>query len=362
MANHQTTKLKKIMTPIPGWAIAVLGLTLIFTTLIAFKAHLTPADNVETKISNSISQNTVFDYKATVTPNTLYPDGGTIEPGKSIFTNITSSIPVNIQTSIQSDNPIEADGTKQVILSISSGDLWEKEFPLKAAEPFSLTGKDLSIVDGEYIIDLEKVSSFIETVESETKISNSSYILSIKPKFDGFITYRDNQHEFKNDALLSFEYTKEKITLIDENGLEYVNSSNVEDNIVTDNRFQMLGIDAPLEIVRWTATILSVLLLIVLSMIYSFKKTSSASLEAESINKKFKSRIINVSDELDLSRKTEIPLTAFKDLIQISDERELPVFKQETKSSLHYFVLENDFCFIYKVKLAEQPLNKQQPA
>ncbi|WLR55491.1 DUF5305 family protein [Mesobacillus subterraneus] len=353
MANNQTAKLNKIMKPIPGWVTAVLGIVYIITTFIAFKAFLTPADNVETKINNSISQNTVFDYKATVTPNTLYPDGGTIEPGKSIFTNITSSIPVNIKTSIQSDNPIEAEGTKEIVLSISSGDLWEKEFPLKPAESFSLTGKDLSIVDGKYIIDLDKVSNFIETVESETKISNSSYMVSIKPKFEGFLTYKDNQYEFKNDALLSFEYTKEKISLMNENGLEYVNNSNVEDNIVTDTRFQILGIDAPLEIVRWASTFLSILLLIVLGLIYFSKKTGSGSHEAESIDKKFKSRIINVSEELDLSGKTKIPLTAFKDLIQISEERELPVFKQESQSFLHFFVLENDFCFIYMVKTTE---------
>ena len=125
-----------------------------------------------------------YDYKATITPNILYPNGGTVEVGDTIFKKITTAIPFNLKSTINSDNEVIAKGTHEVQLLVNAGDLWERSFPLEQKKSFEQKGTEISLIDTAYKIDLGKVNTFITQVEEETGIRPSQYTIEVVPNID----------------------------------------------------------------------------------------------------------------------------------------------------------------------------------
>ncbi len=310
-----------------------------------------PASVTEVINDNSLQMETSYDYKATITPNILYPEGGTIEVGNTIFKKITTAIPFTLKSTVKSENEVIAKGTHEVQLVVKAGEFWDKTFPLESKQSFEQKGTDLSILNETFTIDLEKIKTFITQVEEETGIRPDQYVLEVVPNIQGTINYAEKESVLKAEDKLIFQYSYEEIKLASEK--EYSSVTPFTTNQVIKNTISLFGFVIPLNLVQIVSMLLSVLLLIPMVFIYKtwmkdqIKPTMS---QVDKINKKYGSRIITVSQKENVSQKSIFTLYSFKSLLKISDEKELPIFsfRESLNESATYFIIDGDYFYNYE--------------
>ena len=178
LLNKKNKKLKFYLT----------GL-LILAATVSVSSFLKPATTTSQSNDNMAQFWTSYDYQATITPNILYPNGGTIEVGNTIFKKITTAIPINLTSIMNSDNEVTATGTYEIQLIVKAGELWERVFPLAEKQGFELKGTELALIDTNFNIDLNEINSFITQVEDETSIRSDQYLFEVVPNITGTIAY-----------------------------------------------------------------------------------------------------------------------------------------------------------------------------
>lgn len=300
---------------------------------------------------NTIRLETSFDYKAKITPNVLYPKGGIIEVNDVIFKKITSAIPFNLNAIISSDNEVLVIGTYEVDVVIRAGELWERSFPLESKMPFELEGSELAVIDNAYEIDLNEINSFVTQVEEETEIRAEQYTIEVVPTIEGTIQYAGNDMPIPEQEALVFQLNNEEIVLISEASFASVAPFTRTETVT--NTFSFFGNTLSLSVVRIVSTVLTLFLLIPLIYVYlnllATRKKMPAS-QSEKINKKHGGRIIPVTQNINTAEKSIISLQSFKSVIQIADEKELPIFcyKLDEDGSAVYFIVDGDYLYNYE--------------
>ncbi|MCL6572506.1 MAG: DUF5305 domain-containing protein [Bacillus sp. (in: Bacteria)] len=332
-------------------AIIILVPVLMIAVAIAIYSISQPSITPNQTNDNTAQIETSYDYKAMVIPNILYPNGGTVEAGDTIFKKITNEIPVHIKSTITPSLQVSASGTYDILLSIQAGDLWERTFPLQQKQEFKLTGTELSIIDHTYKIELEKIHAFITQVEDETGIRSDQYTIAVVPTIQGMILYDGIETTIHAQDKLAFQYSDEEIKLASEK----VFTSNIPFTTAQtmENTFKLFGITLPLSSVRLISTLLSVLLLLAViffSKNWSTNRELSAASQVERINKKYRSRIIPVSQKINITQKSIFTLDSFTSIIKIADEKELPIFfnKDHQDMSAVYFIVDGDYLYSYE--------------
>lgn len=311
-----------------------------------------------TTITNQTSGNTPqivtnYDYKATITPNILYPNGGTIDAGETIFKKITTAIPFNLNSTIHSQGEITAEGTYEVQLVIKAGGFWERAFPLEQKQTFHLSGTTLPVIDQAFTIDLEKIYDFIMQVEHETDIRPSEYSIEVVPNIEGTIHSAGKELAIPKQDNLIFQYLYEEMTLASDTTFTSQLTPVVATQIMP-NSFNLFGLSVPLASIRISSTILSFFLL--LSIIYLRKSTLTqrSTLPCiEKINKKYAKRLIPVTQKINVNENSIFTLDSFKSILKIADEKELPIFfcKNHQVGSAEYFIVDGNYVYSYQTAL-----------
>ncbi|WOV88111.1 DUF5305 family protein [Sporosarcina oncorhynchi] len=303
--------------------------------------------------SNQAKLETNYTYEATVTPNVLYPAGGTIQAGESMIKKITTAIPVTMNTKIVSEKEVAIHGTHRVEMTVIAEDLWEKTFPLEEQQTFNTKGSTIDIIDGKYIIDLVKISNFLTQVEDETGISSSKYTVEIQPNVSGTISYGGQEMPIEMTDKLVFQYTFDSIVLMSEKGFTSSLAFGTSEAIV--NMVSLFGLLLPIGLVR---TVSSILALLILSLLVYLNKNvvnrnnGRKPTEMELIHKKYGKRIIAVVNHENRQDKSVITLTAFTSVLAISDEKELPIFFCEITEQNRgiYFLIDGTSCYEYELQ------------
>ncbi|WP_164667894.1 DUF5305 family protein [Virgibacillus doumboii] len=341
MTKLLNRKNKKFMT-------SLIVLFFISTAVSAYSL-LQPTTITKQTNENTAQVQTQYDYKATVTPNILHPDGGTIEADDTIFKQITTSIPLNMNTTINSNEQVLAEGTHEVQLLVKAGNLWEKAFPLEEKQPFKQEGTNIAVIDDSYKINLENIKSFITQVEEETGISPDQYTLEVVPNIEGTITSGGVEKAIQAQDHLAFQLSYNEITLASEK----VFTSAVPFTMTETMTNTLTGLELPLTPVRTTSTILSLLLLAAIIFAYrdliNNRERKPATL-AEKINNKHGNRIIPVKHKVNIAKKSIFTLDSFKSVIKIADEKELPIFcyNDHHDGSAVYFIVDGDYLYSYE--------------
>lgn len=335
--------------------LSILFVLFIFITIFSWVRSSTISTTI---YSNDIQIQTSYDYKATMRPTILYPDGGTIEVNDTILRNITSAIPLSIKATISSDNPIAVNGTHEVQVKITSGEYWERIFPLEEKQTFKTEGTEINILNNatDYKIDLEQINNFIQKVEDEIQIRPEAYIIEIIPNIQGTISFDDTEEIINLTDNLIFQQYSDEIILASEK--DFTSSIPFTNSIISQNSINLFSFEIPVTIIRTISTVCTFLILVL--MIYMKKnltmhRKKSVQLESKKINKRYKNRLIHISQKIDTTQKSIIPLNAFKHLIQIADSKELPIFyyshyADETKL---YFVIDGSQLYQYEIHEAE---------
>ena len=300
---------------------------------------------------NNANLETSYDYKATITRNVLYPKGGTIDVGDTIFTKITTAIPFNLTTLLSLDHEATIKGSHEVQLVVNAGELWNRVFPLESKQLFDLMGTELAVIDKPYQIKLNEITTFIAQVEEETGIRADQYTIEVIPNIEGTISFAGKTESIPEQESLVFQLTNDELILLSEKSFETL-APFVSTEIMT-NTFNFFGSSLSLSHVRVISSILSIITFLSVIYLYTIliatrKKTSST--QVDKINKKYGNRIIPVSQKVNSDNKTMITLQSFKSIIKIADEKELPIFYHRIHQDGRavYFIADGDYLYKYE--------------
>ena len=332
--------------------ILILALLLLISTSITVYSLAQPS-TVTNKVDENISQmETNYEYKATISPNVLYPEGGTIEVSDTMFKKITTAIPFDLNSTIHSGKEVLAKGTYEVLLLVKAGDLWEKTFLLEEKQSFEHKSTNIAIIDKPYLIDMSKINSFITKVEEETGVRSDQYSIEVSPNIQGTITYAGKEVPFKMEEKLIFQSSYDKIVLASEKSATSVTPFTTSETYT--NSFQMLGLDLPISTVQLVSSLLSFLLLITIIAL-GYKniaklRVKRVTTQIDKINKKYGSRIITVSKKINMVNKSIFTLYSFKSVLKLSEDKELPIFfyRDSLEEIGTYFVVDGDYLYTYE--------------
>lgn len=331
----------------------IIAILLLISVAILVYSLSRPTTLTIKKNDNLSHMETIYEYQATIKPNVLYPQGGTIEVGDTIFKKITTAIPFHMKSTIKSENEVLAKGTYEINLIVKAGELWEKTFPLDKEHAFQKNGTEISILDKSYNIEIERIQTFITQVEEETGIRSDQYSIEVVPNIQGTINYSGKEIPIKINDKLSFQYTYEKIILASEKSFSStVPFSNFEE---ITNFLGILNLELSVETVRISSSLVSLLLLIC-TIFMGYKTQWNVRIkpiptQVEKINKKYANRIIPVSNKMNTDQKSIITLQSFSSVLKIADEKELPIFYiNNTQQDIAiYFIVEDEYLYQYEV-------------
>jgi hypothetical protein len=331
----------------------ILSSFLALSIAIVIYSFLQPTTSTMTTHSNPTEMKTMYDYKATIKPNVLNTTGGTVPVGETILKKITTAIPIDMKTVITSTEEVIVEGEHEVQLTVVAQDLWEKTFPLEQKRSFQQQGTTVSVLDGNYTIDLEKINAFITQAEEETGITPSKYSLLISPMIKGTISYDGVEREIQAEENLVFHYLFDSIVLASEK--EYASPVQFGSIETVENTISFLGVVIPVTNVRISSLLVTLVLLLLWIYLYNMIKPRKRKSQIDLIHKKYGKRIIAVSRNEGMDGKSILLLSDIKSLLKIADEKELPIFvQQEGVEKASYFIVDGNQ--LYKYEAIEEDL------
>lgn len=315
-----------------------------------------PTTNTIQMNENTSQIQTSYDYKTTIIPSILYPNGGTVKAGDTIFKNITKEIPFTLVTSITSEVPVSANVSHEVNLLLKAGGLWERSFPLEGKQSFEQNGTELPIINGAYKIDLEMIKAFITKVEEEIGIRPEKYTIEVIPNVQGAISFNGTEQDVQMEDRLIFQVSFEEIILASEK--EFTSSLPFKTTKVIPNTINLFGLEASPALARIISSFFSLLFAIVIIYLnkeFVANRKKNAPSQGEKINKKYGNRLIPVSNRVEVGQKSIVTLNSFKDIIQIADAKELPIFyyNLQMEESKLYFLIDGDYMYQYEINEIE---------
>jgi len=333
----------------PGLLGLVFMLWIVFSVL-AVRTWQKPLVQEEIIKENSIAWTSNYDYVVEVKPCTLYPEGGAQNATATIFPTITKKITVSVEMELSAEKPVSAQGSYQLISRITAEDLWTKDFPLTAKKNFAVQGKRGNVIKEEVVLDLEEIQEFIAQVEKETGNSRRTYSLAVKPELSGTLVYNQETLPLREDNALRFTYESSEIKV--EGERNFATALFFEKKAKKLQSFVLAGKSFPLAGARRLLTGLSFFFLVL--WVYQARQhqlIKKSWRESRQISEKYGSRLISVAEEVNICGKTKVRLKSFHSLLQIADERELPIFEFYSGGfKVVYFVPDRDYIYAYLVE------------
>lgn len=298
---------------------------------------------------NNIVQETTFNYKADIVPYSLNPRGGIVDIEGSIFTKITKDVILHINTSIKADKPIRISGTKKVILTVIAEDLWEKEYLLERETSFNMEGTDNKIIDDDYAINLQELTSFMKIVEEEIGTRPSRYIFEIKPIINGKIIDNEKEIPIDQEPKTFVDYSQNQMMVSMDN--IFTKTIPINTYLTISQKLDILGLEVAVKTAKYIFTSTYIILLIALITLASLKikKNKLKLSEVQIIDKKYKARLINVVQAVNKLDRDQVILDSFKSLLIISDERDTPIFRYEYDGKVSYYIINEGYVFVYEI-------------
>lgn len=336
----------------------VMAILTIISIIFALISFITSPTVYETTTTNDINQKCNIQYEAAVKKCILYPDGGIIEPEGALLSTITDYMIFHINSFVEGNDTLRVSGSSYVDAVLISDNYWERHFPLSKESEFDSTAKHITIIDGEFKLNVSEIFGFITQVEAETNAQPYEYYLKILPVINGEITYKEHHAGLESPLPLLFKLTGNSIervaemrgeVIANDNSLLFERSTPATEDAIVQQSVVFLGIDLPVIAARSIFIILTAASAIY--WILYFRKVRKMKFdllsEEQIIEKRYAKRILNSNIDIKcLSNQYE--LCAFKDLVRLADERELPIFKGEQNSEyVYYLVIDTNTVYSY---------------
>ncbi|MHB1484141.1 MAG: DUF5305 family protein [Saccharofermentanales bacterium] len=334
--------------------IAILVFFSILFIILSIITTFQPQTTNKTIIKNEIEEKVSFGYYSIVQPSTLYPAGGKIVPQGIILAKLTNDFVIKIETSIDARNPVTIKYKKNIFYKVKAENLWEKEFPLIKNATYTSKSTTGLVKNDEVHLKLKEIYDFIAKVEDETSIRHN-YSLEIKQSISGDIYDADNKkiHTINNEYVIPFEISGQYIKYSgDTEENETITKSLIEETEAMPNAFYFWGLNIPLMSGRVWFGVAGAVAIILLIICIIFKSTREnkevGEKKIDDLEKKHKSRIIPVTESIDLESVTKISISKLKDLFRIADEKEESIYKYSDDSSSVYYMVTPPAIYFYE--------------
>ncbi len=184
---RRSSRTARAPRPASGAGITLLVLTGLALVLSGLTIYLfsRPLEKVEHVERSLFEHGGTYAYTASVDPSVVY-EGTTITPESTdaettaIYTRLLNELQIDFSYELVSPGPAEITGEMSSELRIGAGEnLWTRSIPLLPPETFEAT-----TASGSFIVDVPQVLRMIDSAESQTGYTASSYQLTVVTRVD----------------------------------------------------------------------------------------------------------------------------------------------------------------------------------
>ncbi len=336
------------------YIVGIIIILCISSTFFTYKAMSKPLVLEENVVKNTIEEKIAFDYAAQVQASTLYPEGGQVIPDGVMFTKLTDKLIIQLDSSINTEKPVKVQGDSEVTYSLVAKDMWERTFNLTDHQ-ISSQGISNTLLQEQVEIDISKIFAFIEIIEEET-IVRGTYSLVIRPQVTGSVLGEENNeiHEINKSLEIPFDISSQYIKYAGESiDKEFIEKKNIEEIKIIPQKLIFFGKELPIIKSRYAFGSISIITLLILIIgIFEFgmlKKKNRT--EVNLIDKKYKNKIIDISDKTSFRNLPQLRLKNFKSLLQISENNEESILRyvDDTEEKAYYYIVSANTLYYYSI-------------
>lgn len=329
-----------------------LGIFLIIAVIFGVIAFSKP---VEKNIPQDIfyTHNGKFDYSAPA-PEGVY-DSTTIQSGSPVFLKLTCEIQVDYQYTLLGEALSGVHGTQSMAAVISDTTGWKRTIPLQTETVFQGNS-----VKSQSIFNVCQASEMVDALREKTGLQRSEFSLAIVPftKVSGQISGLPLVDEFS--PTLNFKFNDVGFWMVssilsDSQETDPLNPSSegmVRNWIETPETVAFLGLNLPVNGVRWGTSVLFVLSAGLLGfLMYSTEKMSRTS-QSTGIQLRYSPMIVNVQKQPPALRRGDVEVQKFEDLARLAERNNSVILHEFDQDGTHTYLVEEENT-IYRLKFKE---------
>lgn len=356
--RQQTTYSKVLrLLPIP------LGLLALLCIVLAGRAIFAPLQIEEVATTQVLKQEVVFDYTAIPRVSTLYPSTNPLGKQPAYLVNLIDQFQVKVKCNINAPDGAEVQGTHQVTMRVDAGGLWTKDYVLSREQSFSGSGS-FKAFDLPLAIPIRELLAFGAQVNKEAETGPAAYKLTVTPTI--IVEATNDTTLLANNFTPSFAFELSNI-LLTPKGLpkdrfvEDVDPTQdlLQTNLVSQpithivpNQFPLLGKQLTIPAARVLFSCAALLLIYAVIKLITFNYKMRPQLtEAEKIQKRYSSRLIDVKYGVLGLGTQQLQLGSFQALLTIADEREKPILHATNLDGIEnghiYYLVDDNITYSY---------------
>lgn len=359
--GHMTTVADSRSTmqlPGPAWALALMGLLVVFGLALAAAAGYAfrlPTEKQEFAERARYEHAAAFDYTVKGQPSTLYPTGevGPVLPPADpaakvappgIYTKLAQTIDVGFNYNLQSALPPIVSGDLGARLEIKAGDSWSKSEELLPPTPFQGP-----VASARVAVDLASVWSLIDTIEKETGVGGGTYTLSVAPTVRVKGSMGAEPIEESYAPAFAFKLTKQMITPDQE--LTKSEVKRIGDNVTRQQEVSLGGLALPVATVRWAGLTGAIPCLALAGLLAAYVFLGIGRGESARIRARYGSLLISVA-EAELKPETErVRLASLDDLAKLAQRDGQTIFYRAGGSGSDlYFIHHGEVIYTFTLE------------
>lgn len=329
-----------------------LGIFLIIAIIFGGIAFSKP---VEKNIPQDIfyTHNGEFEYSAPA-PEGVY-DSTTIQSGSPVFLKLTCEIQVDYQYTLNGDALSGIHGTQSMAAVISDTTGWKRTIPLQTETAFQG-----NTVKSQSIFNVCQASELVDALREKTGLQRTEFSLAIIPSTNvsGQISGLLLDDEFS--PTLNFKFNDVGFWMVSSNSPDSQESDPLNPSsegmlrnwVETPETMAFLGLNLPVNGVRWGTSILFVLSAGLLGfLMYSTEKMSRTS-QSTGIQLRYSPMIVNVQKQPPALRRGDVEVQKFEDLARLAERNNSVILHEFDQDGTHTYLVEEENT-IYHLKFKE---------
>ena len=326
--------------------IGVLAFVAVAGLALAFVAYNRPLER-STVTNVEYAQRTNLTYAAAA-DGSVYSDGQ-VSAGDPIYRELVEEISITFDHMIDSDLPVDGNGSYWINARIEGSDGWQRILPLRTQTPFSGT-----VIRDTVILRLAEIDETIEDFYIQTGVSpneSSDFTMQVEAatSFDGTIG-NEVVHTFVDDRI-AFAWDPVALYLQEDDAQETEsnNPGTVEITEETANNVNLGAASVKVQSARMIAQALLFLAILGGVVLWLLMRKALQSSEIVQIAARYRSRIVPIQGEKLPAPTRVVALLSFDDLMRISDQKQEPILYLVHDGVHYYYVHAADA--IYRVRI-----------
>ena len=289
-----------------------------------------------------------YSYVAQLAPNILYNTTSISNGQGTLFSNLTKSINVTFLYSVSTEN------TSKIALACTYSEFlvtssWNKTL-LQGSVKSQKDATTQASISENFSVDVAEISNLIQTIQSETGVTNSNYAVEFVPSVTGAISSNGVTGNFLADPTFNFTFS----SAFGSRGGVITPS-----NPTIKSSGRILGssgapADSLLNVMYYISFITlggSAAALVVTGFFYS--KSSKRPVTRQSLLERKLAQYQEIISATDTppNRRRAISIISLEDLVKIADTMGKPVLrfvdKEKSTSSNQFYVMDGETCYLF---------------